>query len=173
MNQFWKSKNNDNSILKFSNKIFVKDFQNIKNVNGMSFQESMRPVIYLAHIFSLMPIRGSNGNLSSSIKYLWKSTKTAYAGLTIIGCGIMLGVTVFWLFDSSMDLDKIGVFMFYAANFCGAILFVVIAQNWSKLMIHFEKVENQLALSLSERKNLGKYIKLITIFVMTLGLSKY
>lgn len=64
--------------------------------------------------------------------------------------------------------------MFYAANFCGAILFVVIAQNWSNLINHFEKVENRLPVNiLSERSNSGKYIKLITIFFMTLGLSKY
>lgn len=89
--------------------MFGKDFKNITNENGVSFQESMRPVISLAHIFSLMPMKGSKGNKSSSIKYLWKSTQTAYAVLTIIGCGIMLGITICWLFDSSMDFDKIGM----------------------------------------------------------------
>lgn len=155
--------------------MFGKDFQNIPNENGISFQKSIRPVITLAHIFSLLPLRGSMGNQSSSIKYLWKSTQTAYAVLTIIGCGIMLGITICWLFDSSMDFDKIGVFMFYAANFCGAILFVVIAQSWSNLINHFEKVENRLPVNKlsSERINSEKYIKLITIFIMTLGLSKY
>lgn len=88
--------------------MFGKDFQNISNENDMSFQESMRPVISLAHIFSLMPLKGSKGNQSSSIKYFWKSTQTAYALLTIIGCGIMLGITICWLFDSSIDFDKIG-----------------------------------------------------------------
>lgn len=83
--------------------MFLKDFKNIRNENGISFQESMKPIIFLAHIFSLMPMKEK-----SSIKCLWKHTQVAYAMLTIIGCGIMLGITFFWLLDSAMDFDKIG-----------------------------------------------------------------
>lgn len=172
--KLWKSKNNEQSILKYSNQMFVKDFQNITHESGISFQQTMRPVVLLAHIFSLMPMKGSNGNHSSSIKYVWISTQTAYAFLTLTGYGIVLGITVFWLFDSSIDLDKIGVFMFYTANFSGAILFLIIAKKWASIIIHFEKVENRLACnSLSQRNNSGKNIKFITILLLSFGLSKY
>lgn len=65
--------------------------------------------------------------------------------------------------------------MFYSANFCGGILFVVIANSWVNLITHFEKVENRLAQYkiVSERSNSGKKIKVITILFMTLGLSKF
>lgn len=172
--KLWKSRKSDQSILKITNEMFVKDFKHITHERGISFHQTMRPVILLARIFSLMPMKGSNGNHSSSIKFVLKSTQTVYAFLTITGSGVVLGITVFWLFDSSIDLDKIGVFMFYAANFSGAILFVIIAKSWASLIIHFEKIENRLVgNSVSQRIISGNNIKLITILVLSFGLSKY
>lgn len=93
--------------------MFLKDFKNVDRShsieNAESFQEAMRPAVFLAQLFSLLPVKGTKGRTSSSLKFSWISFQMAYSVLALIGSGTMICITIFWLADHAIKFNNIGM----------------------------------------------------------------
>lgn len=72
---------------------------------GVSFREAVSPLLKLARIFPLMPIRGIKGISSSTFFYTWQMF---YSVITASFIGIMVGIILFWMFDTPWIFGKIG-----------------------------------------------------------------
>lgn len=93
--------------------MFLNDFKNVHRSQGIqkggSFQEAMRPAVFLAQIFSLLPVKGTKGRNSSSLRFSWISFQIAYTLLALLGSGTMICITIFWLADNAIKFNKIGM----------------------------------------------------------------
>lgn len=93
--------------------MFLTDFKNVDRSqgidNGVSFQEAIRPAVFLAQIFSLLPLKGAKGINSSSLRFSWISFQIAYTLLALLGSGTMICITIFWLADNAIKFNKIGM----------------------------------------------------------------
>lgn len=72
---------------------------------GLSFHEAVSPLLKLARVFPLMPIRGNKGISSSTCFYSWQMF---YSVVTASIIGFMVGIILFWMVDTPWIFGKIG-----------------------------------------------------------------
>lgn len=75
---------------------------------GLSFHEAVSPVLKLARIFSLIPIKGVNGITSSTLYFEYYSWQILYSVITTSIIGMMIGLILFWMIETPINFGKIG-----------------------------------------------------------------
>lgn len=72
---------------------------------GLSFHEVVSPLLKLAKIFPLMPIKGNNGISGSTFYYSWQIFYSVIVASIIV---MQVGVILFWMVDTPWIFGKIG-----------------------------------------------------------------
>ncbi|XP_041449816.1 gustatory receptor for sugar taste 64e isoform X2 [Drosophila obscura] len=140
-----------------------------------SFQEAIKPVLIIAQIFALMPVRGIGSKLAEDLTFAWSSVRTYYALAMMISFGITAGYIVAFLTNVSFDFDSVETMMFYGSIFLISVSFLQLARRWPAIAQEWQAVEAKLPpLQLAkERQSLAHHIKMITLVATTCSLVEH
>ncbi|XP_033241085.1 gustatory receptor for sugar taste 64e isoform X3 [Drosophila pseudoobscura] len=140
-----------------------------------SFQEAIKPVLIIAQIFALMPVRGIGSKLAEDLTFAWSSARTYYALAMMISFGITSGYIVAFMTNISFDFDSVETMVFYGSIFLISMSFLQLATRWPAIAQEWQAVETKLPpLRLGkERRSLAHHIKMITLVATTCSLVEH
>ncbi|XP_033242686.1 gustatory receptor for sugar taste 64e isoform X2 [Drosophila miranda] len=140
-----------------------------------SFQEAIKPVLIIAQIFALMPVRGIGSKLAEDLTFAWSSARTYYALAMMISFGITSGYIVAFMTNISFDFDSVETMVFYGSIFLISMSFLQLARRWPAIAQEWQAVETKLPpLRLAkERRSLAHHIKMITLVATTCSLVEH
>lgn len=140
-----------------------------------SFHEAISPILVLGQLFAIMPVKNVRSKNPLDLFFSWKNVRTFYSILTFIVLFLYSAITIYWsLFIGEIEFIKLVPVIFYFSNTYTIISFVVLAKKWPGLMKQWLKVESALPKysTVNEKRMLAYKIKIISITIMTLSLSK-
>lgn len=144
-------------------------------VSESNYQEAIYTPLLLAQLFGIMPVRNISSKNPANLYFTWKSFRTCYAILTFIALFLYSLMTIHWsIFSGNIEFIKFVPVIFYTSNTYIVLAFIILARRWPGLMVKWLRVENGLPkyATLKERRRLSKKIKMVSIVIMTLSLSK-
>ncbi|KAH8298631.1 hypothetical protein KR018_003289 [Drosophila ironensis] len=139
-----------------------------------SFQEAIKPVLIIAQVFALMPVRGISSKFAEDLSFSWASIRTYYALITILSFGVSSGYVLAYV-NVSFTFDSVETMVFYLSIFLIAVQFLQLARKWPALAQEWQLVEAKLPpLHLAkDRSSLAQQIKTITIVATTCSLVEH
>ncbi|KAH8240010.1 hypothetical protein KR032_010311 [Drosophila birchii] len=140
-----------------------------------SFQEAIKPVLIIAQIFALMPVRGVSSKFAEDLAFAWSSARTYYALVTILCFGVVSGYLVAFVTNVTFNFDSVETLVFYMSIFLISLAFLQLARKWPAIAQEWQLVEAKLPplKSVKERRALSQYIKWITIVATTCSLVEH
>uniref|UniRef100_A0A6P4FM26 Gustatory receptor n=1 Tax=Drosophila rhopaloa TaxID=1041015 RepID=A0A6P4FM26_DRORH len=140
-----------------------------------SFQEAIKPVLIIAQIFALMPVRGVSSKFAEDLTFTWFGIRTYYALVTILCFGVTSGYLVAYVTNVSFNFDSVETFIFYLSIFLISLSFLQLARKWPAVAQEWQLVEAKLPplKSPKERRSLAQHIKIITIVATTCSLVEH
>ncbi|XP_030372203.1 uncharacterized protein LOC115622410 [Scaptodrosophila lebanonensis] len=134
-------------------------------IHNGSFQEAIRPVLLIAQIFALMPVRGIASKCADDLRFSWWSWRTVYAMIVIVFFGITSGFMVAFVTSVKFDFDSVETLIFYASIFFISLAFFQLAHRWPAVVVEWQAVESQLPELRTERERgaLAQHIRMITL----------
>ncbi|KAH8297670.1 hypothetical protein KR054_005206 [Drosophila jambulina] len=140
-----------------------------------SFQEAIKPVLIIAQIFALMPVRGVSSKFADDLAFAWSSARTYYALVTILCFGVVSGYLVAFVTNVTFNFDSVETLVFYLSIFLISLAFLQLARKWPAIAQEWQLVEAKLPplKSVKERRALSQHIKWITIVATTCSLVEH
>ncbi|XP_020801489.1 gustatory receptor for sugar taste 64e [Drosophila serrata] len=140
-----------------------------------SFQEAIKPVLIIAQIFALMPVRGVSSKFAEDLAFAWSSARTYYALITIVCFGVVSGYLVVFVTNVTFNFDSVETLIFYLSIFLISLAFLQLARKWPAVAQEWQLVEAKLPplKSVKERRALSLHIKWITIVATTCSLVEH
>ncbi|KQS43542.1 gustatory receptor for sugar taste 64e [Drosophila erecta] len=140
-----------------------------------SFQEAIKPVLIIAQIFALMPVRKVSSKLAEDLNFTWFGIRTYYALVTILCFGVSSGYMVAYVTNVSFNFDSVETLIFYLSIFLISVSFFQLARKWPEIARSWQLVEAQLPplKMTSERRSLAQHINIITIVATTCSLVEH
>lgn len=140
-----------------------------------SFQEAISPILVMGQLFAIMPVKNVRSKNPADLRFSWKSFRTFYAIFAFIILFIYSILTVYWsVFVGNIEFIRFVPVIFYCSNTYTILTFVMLARRWPELMKQWLKVESGLPkyATINEKRLLAHKIKIVSITIMTLSLSK-
>ncbi|XP_041631338.1 gustatory receptor for sugar taste 64e [Drosophila kikkawai] len=140
-----------------------------------SFQEAIKPVLIIAQIFALMPVRGVSSKFAEDLAFAWSSARTYYALVTILCFGVVSGYLVAFVTNVTFNFDSVETLIFYLSIFLISLAFLQLARKWPAIAQEWQLVEAKLPplKSGKDRRSLSQQIKWITIVATTCSLVEH
>ncbi|XP_017784287.1 PREDICTED: uncharacterized protein LOC108567973 [Nicrophorus vespilloides] len=132
-----------------------------------NIQQSLRGVLIVANIFSLIPISGVIRN--TNLRFRCLSAKVLYSLSNILITSFILSVAFYHSITYDTDFPQIVEDIFYVSSIVTSILFLHLARNWPKLITKWSRVDASMAYKYGFLKNLDLRIKLTMITFLTLA----
>ncbi|XP_058448774.1 uncharacterized protein LOC131428748 [Malaya genurostris] len=105
------------------------------------FWSALRPIIFVAQIFSLFPIEGVFSNDVNRIFFRWISLRTLYSSMLLVLCALVIIAQVHHVASTSVTIGKVAGILYYFFNFCGLICFFVVAIQWRTVLMKWRMCE--------------------------------
>lgn len=150
-------------------------------------------VLVLAECFAVMPVNNVKAKSVTELYFSWWSIRTMYSCFCIVLVILYNLLVIRWSFSNEIEFDKIGnvgrffsktfwnvsffitvPVIFYTSSSYARICFIILAIKWPALMMQWRKVEKKLPPheTIRQRSELAHKIKMTSIIIMTLSLSK-
>ncbi|EDX09146.1 GD13803 [Drosophila simulans] len=101
-----------------------------------SFQEAIKPVLIIAQIFALMPVRKVSSKFAEDLTFTWFSVRSYYALVTILCFGVSSGYMVAFVTSVSFNFDSVETLVFYLSIFLISLSFFHWPESGQKSLSH-------------------------------------
>ncbi|KAM8709834.1 hypothetical protein ACLKA7_016611 [Drosophila subpalustris] len=144
-------------------------------VHNGSFQEAIRPVLIIAQIFALMPVRGISSKYADDLNFSWLSFRSCYALIVSILFLISSGYMAAFVMQVNFDFDSVETLVFYGSIFAISAAFIQLATKWPAVVLEWQRVESQLPALRTEKERgaLAYHIRMIIMIAMGCSLVEH
>lgn len=143
--------------------------------NG-TFHEAVGFVMAFAQIFGIMPVSGLRAPSAKHLKFKKCSFRFWLSIFYISTTAWVLGMQIYWIFDSKIEFGKLISVFFDLTNWLSVICFLELATKWPKLMQLWHEVEKILPKLETElkRQKMANEIRIVSFTVLfgSLGLKQ-
>ncbi|KAH8302852.1 hypothetical protein KR044_011230, partial [Drosophila immigrans] len=144
-------------------------------VHSGSFQEAIKPVLIIAQIFALMPVRGVSSKYAEDLSFSWLSFRSCYSLVVSILFVISSGYMAAFVMHVNFDFDSVETLVFYGSIFAISVAFFQLAIKWPALVLEWQMVESQLPALRTEKERgaLAYHIRMIVIIAIGCSLGEW
>ena len=144
-------------------------------IHNGTFHEAMTAVLVVAQCFGVMPVIGITSKDPRKLRFSFKSFRMVNFYITFCCVSILFGIIISWTIRKKMEFGKIEKIIFYGYNLVGLGCFMSLARKWPKLMQKWTKVDMELPplKTIYEKSALAYKIRMISLIIMTMSLSKF
>ncbi|TDG48489.1 hypothetical protein AWZ03_005033 [Drosophila navojoa] len=144
-------------------------------VHNGSFLEAIKPVLIIAQIFALMPVRGISSKCAEDLSFRWQSFRSCYSLVVIVLFGISSGFMAMFVILVNFDFDSVETLIFYASIFAISVAFFQLAMKWPSVVLEWQTVESQLPMLRTERERaaLASHIRMIIMIAIGCSLVEH
>ncbi|EDW19618.1 gustatory receptor 64e [Drosophila mojavensis] len=144
-------------------------------VHNGSFLEAIKPVLIIAQIFALMPVRGISSKYAEDLSFRWQSFRSYYSLIVIVLFGISSGFNAMFVILVNFDFDSVETLIFYASIFAISVAFFQLAMKWPSVVLEWQMVESQLPMLRTERERaaLASHIRMIIMIAIGCSLVEH
>ena len=121
-----------------------------------------------------MPLENIYSENPDQLIFTWKSFRFFYSLIITMFLFLQVTCVTAWTFSKKIEFGKIVPLIMHLTNFGVVFYFFKLATKWPKLMKRWFEIEMKLPkfTKLTNKPNLSIKIKLLTVVIMTLTLSK-
>ncbi|XP_072399562.1 gustatory receptor for sugar taste 64a-like [Diabrotica undecimpunctata] len=137
-----------------------------------TFHYVFRWLFLIMQIFGFMPIQGVFENRLEKVYFTWKSFRTIYAYLTLVGLFFMTAdqVTRFFLFKVKLaDIQRLWYFL---KSFFVSIYFLSLAKQWNSFLLTWDEVDKNMYI-FGKTKWIGGTVKCLMVVFIILFIGDY
>ncbi|EDW70117.2 gustatory receptor 64e, isoform C [Drosophila virilis] len=144
-------------------------------VHNGSFLEAIKPVLIIAQVFALMPVRGITSKHAEDLSFSWMSLRSCYSMIVIVSFGIVSGFMALFVMRINFDFDSVQTLIFYGSIFAISLAFFQLATKWPAVALEWQMVESQLPKlrTEKERSALAFHIRMIILIAMMCSLVEH
>ncbi|EDS43730.1 Gustatory receptor 64f [Culex quinquefasciatus] len=106
------------------------------------FWGALKPVIFVAQIFTLFPVQGVLAKDVYGINFRWRSLRTLYSLFFVVLAFIALCAQINLTALFTVTTGQVAGILYFGLNLTGAICFLIISRKWRAMMIRWKSQED-------------------------------
>ncbi|EAT48934.1 AAEL000075-PA, partial [Aedes aegypti] len=105
------------------------------------FWGAVRPIIFVAQLFTLFPVQGVFGRDLQQIRFQWLHLRTLYSLTFLVLAALIIIAQINHTVVSTANTSMITSVLYYILNFSGSVCFLIIATKWRNIMLNWKMYE--------------------------------